>query len=87
MATEVVKEAQATVAVISAAVSNMLKEKLELRQYRWTDSQVVLGYINNEALRTQLSGTELVTNQGTSVLLVGDPEVKETQMVKTEAAQ
>ena len=39
-----------TAAVTSAAVSNMLKEELELKideEYYWTDSQVVLGYINN----------------------------------------
>lgn len=40
--------------VISAAVSDMLKEELDLkvdREYFWTDSQVVLGYLNNEARR------------------------------------
>ena len=43
-----------TAAVISAAESNMLKEELELRidkEYFWTDSRVVFGYINNEAQR------------------------------------
>ena len=43
-----------TAAVTSAAVSNMLREELELRideEYYWTDSQVVLGYINNDARR------------------------------------
>ena len=43
-----------TAAVISAAVSSMLKEELELRvdkEYFWTDSQVVLGYVSNEARR------------------------------------
>ncbi|XP_049336637.1 uncharacterized protein LOC125802479 [Astyanax mexicanus] len=43
-----------TAAVVSAAVSSMLKEELELKidqEYFWTDSQVVLGYINNEARR------------------------------------
>ncbi|XP_039547080.1 uncharacterized protein LOC120492862 [Pimephales promelas] len=43
-----------TAAVISAAVSSTLKEELALRvdrEYFWTDSQVVLGYINNEARR------------------------------------
>ncbi|KAI2646916.1 Adhesion G protein-coupled receptor E2 [Labeo rohita] len=43
-----------TAAVMSAAVSSMLKEELALkvdREYFWTDSQVVLGYINNEARR------------------------------------
>ena len=129
-----------TAAVISAAVSNMLKEELELkvdREYFWTDSQVVLGYISNEARRFHvfvanrvqrirettnpeqwyyvdteenpadhasrglnvaelinsnwLTGPrflwerEVVTNQGTSELLVGDPEVKATQVLKTEA--
>lgn len=43
-----------TAAVISVAVSSMLKEELELRvdeEYFWTDSQVVLGYVSNEARR------------------------------------
>ncbi|KAK9513134.1 hypothetical protein VZT92_026696 [Zoarces viviparus] len=130
-----------TAAVISAAVSNMLKEELELsvdREYFWTDSQVVLGYINNEARRFHvfvanrvqrirestnpghwyyvdtgenpadhasrglkvaelinsnwLTGPkflwqkEVVTNHGTTELLVGDPEVKAIQVLKTEAA-
>ncbi|XP_055368558.1 uncharacterized protein LOC114864937 [Betta splendens] len=43
-----------TAAVVSAAISSMLREELELKideEYFWTDSQVVLGYINNEAKR------------------------------------
>lgn len=43
-----------TAAVVSAAVSSMLKEELELKvdqEYFWTDSKVVLGYIANEARR------------------------------------
>lgn len=43
-----------TAAVVSSAVSSMLREELELRicqEYFWTDSQVVLAYINNEARR------------------------------------
>lgn len=43
-----------TAAVTSAAESNILREELELKidgEYYWTDSQVVLGYINNEAWR------------------------------------
>lgn len=129
-------------AVISASVSNMLKEELELkvdREYFWTDSQVVLGYINNDARRFHvfvanrvqrirentdpeqwshvdtaenpadhasrglkvselissnwLTGPaflwqrEIVTNQGNSDLLVGDPEVKAIQVLKTEATR
>ncbi|XP_016320741.1 uncharacterized protein LOC107672158 [Sinocyclocheilus anshuiensis] len=41
-----------TVAVVSVAVNDMLKEEMNLADaeaYFWTDSQVVLGYINNEA--------------------------------------
>ena len=41
-----------TAAVVSSSISSMLKEELELKidqEYFWTDSQVVLGYINNEA--------------------------------------
>ena len=43
-----------TAAVVSSAVSKMVKEELELKidqEYFWTDSQVVLGYINNDARR------------------------------------
>ena len=43
-----------TAAVISAALSKMLKEELELRidkECFWNDSRIVLGYINNEARR------------------------------------
>ncbi|XP_067380798.1 uncharacterized protein [Channa argus] len=43
-----------TAAVVSAVISSMLKEELELKidqEYFWTDSRVVLGYINNEARR------------------------------------
>lgn len=46
-----------TAAVVSAAVSSMLREELELKidqEYFWTDSQVVLGYINNEARRSHV---------------------------------
>ncbi|KAF7641096.1 hypothetical protein LDENG_00294180, partial [Lucifuga dentata] len=43
-----------TAAVVSVAVSNTLKEELglaDIDEYFWTDSKVVLGYINNEARR------------------------------------
>ncbi|XP_034537461.1 uncharacterized protein LOC117811344 [Notolabrus celidotus] len=43
-----------TAAVVSVAASNTLKEELGLEdtdEYFWTDSKVVLGYINNEARR------------------------------------
>ncbi|XP_047674812.1 uncharacterized protein LOC125145551 [Tachysurus fulvidraco] len=43
-----------TAAVVSSAVSSMLREELELKidqEYFWTDSKVVLGYINNDARR------------------------------------
>ncbi|XP_043088612.1 uncharacterized protein LOC122334667 [Puntigrus tetrazona] len=43
-----------TAAVISVAMSNMLKQELDyadIEEHFWTDSQVVLGYINNEARR------------------------------------
>lgn len=41
-------------ATISAAVSKILREELDLRideENFWTDSQVVLGYIMNDARR------------------------------------
>ncbi|XP_077977489.1 uncharacterized protein LOC144433051 [Glandiceps talaboti] len=43
-----------TAAVVSSNMSSILKEELELklvREYFWTDSKVVLGYIANEARR------------------------------------
>ncbi|KAG7453482.1 hypothetical protein JOB18_018614 [Solea senegalensis] len=43
-----------TAAVVSVAASNTLKEELglaDIDEYFWTDSKVVLGYINNEARR------------------------------------
>ncbi|XP_065115485.1 uncharacterized protein [Paramisgurnus dabryanus] len=43
-----------TAAVISVAMSKMLKQELkyaDIEEHFWTDSQVVLGYINNEARR------------------------------------
>ncbi|KAL6480076.1 hypothetical protein MHYP_G00111090 [Metynnis hypsauchen] len=131
-----------TAAVTSAAVSNMLREELEFKideEYYWTDSQVVLGYINNEARRFHvfvanrvqrirettdtrqwhyidteenpadhasrglkvadlinsnwfpgpkfLWEREIAKNQVTSELLVGDPEVRITQVLKTEATR
>ena len=43
-----------TAAVVSAKVAVMVQEELnntKLKQYFWTDSKVVLGYINNHATR------------------------------------
>lgn len=43
-----------TAAVVSVAVNDILKEEMNLADaeaYFWTDSQVTLGYINNEARR------------------------------------
>lgn len=42
-----------TAAAVSAGVSNFLRAELELKidEFFWTDSQVVLGYIKNEARR------------------------------------
>lgn len=48
-----------TAAVISSVVGSMLREELELKidqEFFWTDSQVVLGYINNEARRFHIFG-------------------------------
>lgn len=128
-----------TAAVVSAAVSGMLKEELALKvdgEYFWTDSQVVLGYINNEARRFHvfvsnrvqrireatnpaqwhyintgenpadhasrglmvdelinsnwftgpkfLWEREVVVKQSPPELLVGDPEVKNVQVLKTD---
>ena len=43
-----------TAAVVSVAVSNMIKEELSCtntKEYFWTDSKVVLSYINNDSRR------------------------------------
>ncbi len=119
----------------------MLKEELELKidqEYFWTDSKVVLGYINNEAHRFHifvanrvqrirettdpaqwhyidteqnpadhasrglklselinsnwLTGPkflwerEIVTSKTTPELLIGDPEIRTTQVLQTEVA-
>ena len=43
-----------TAAVVSVTISNMLREELgyaDGKEYFWTDSKVVLGYINNDARR------------------------------------
>lgn len=43
-----------TAAVVSVKTSNVLKEELDysnIEEFFWTDSKVVLGYINNEARR------------------------------------
>lgn len=43
-----------TAAIVATRTSDLLKRELELdaiREYYWTDSKVVLGYINNEARR------------------------------------
>ena len=43
-----------TAAVVSAKVGVMLQEELNyanLKQFFWSDSKVVLGYINNDAKR------------------------------------
>lgn len=43
-----------TAAVVSVSISNMLKEEFridECEEYFWTDSKIVLGYINNDARR------------------------------------
>lgn len=43
-----------TAAAVSVSISNMLREELRVvngEEYFWTDSKVVLGYINNDARR------------------------------------
>ncbi|XP_026015330.1 uncharacterized protein LOC113016608 [Astatotilapia calliptera] len=61
-----------TAAVISVKTSNVLKEELgyaDIEEHFWTDSKVVLGYINNEARRfhtfvaNRIQKIHLYTNQ------------------------
>lgn len=43
-----------TAAVVSVRMSNMLREELDftnVNEFFWTDSKVVLGYINNDVCR------------------------------------
>lgn len=61
-----------TAAVISSVVGSMLKEELELKidqEYFWTDSQVVLGYINIEARRFHV----FVANRVQRIREITDP--------------
>lgn len=54
-----------TAAVVSVSISNMLQEEFridECEEYFWTDSKVVLGYINNDACRFHVS-RRFVTTQ------------------------
>lgn len=60
-------------AVMSVTVSNMLKKQLDLTdvvEYFWTDSQVVLGYINNEARRFHT----FVSNRKQKIHLSSSPQ-------------
>ncbi|XP_032396233.1 uncharacterized protein LOC116704734 [Etheostoma spectabile] len=62
-----------TAAVVSVVVSNTLKEELgltDIDEYFWTDSKVVLGYINNEARRFHT----FVSNRIQKVRLSTTPE-------------
>ena len=46
-----------TAAIVAVRTSDMLRNELEiqdLQEYFWTDSTVVLGYINNDARRFQV---------------------------------
>lgn len=61
-----------TAAVVSAKVSVMLKSELDMKidqEFFWTDSQVVLGYINNDARRFHI----FVANRVQLIRDVSDP--------------
>eukprot|EP00079_Xenopus_tropicalis_P036905 XP_017950676.1 PREDICTED: uncharacterized protein LOC101733728 [Xenopus tropicalis] len=60
-------------AVVSASVSKFLRDELEFKvdeEYFWTDSQVVLGYINNEARRFHV----FVANRVQRIREITDPD-------------
>ncbi|XP_057678097.1 uncharacterized protein LOC130907254 [Corythoichthys intestinalis] len=62
-----------TAAAVSAGVSNFLREELELKideEFFWTDSQVVLGYIKNEARRFHI----FVANRVQKIRDLTDPK-------------
>lgn len=68
-------------AVVAARTSAMLRNELEidgLQEYFWTDSKVVLGYINNDARRFHV----FVANRIQRIKSVTDP--KQWQFVHTE---
>ena len=54
-----------TAAYVSALMSHTLKQEIKLpidKEYVWTDFQVVLGYLNNEARRFHVFVANRVTN-------------------------
>ncbi|XP_053733153.1 uncharacterized protein LOC128765925 isoform X1 [Synchiropus splendidus] len=62
-----------TAAVVSVSISHILKEELDLEgaeEYFWTDSKVVLGYINNEARRFHT----FVSNRVQKIRLMTSPQ-------------
>ena len=68
-------------AVLAARTSAMLRNELEiddLKEYFWTDSKVVLGYINNDARRFHV----FVANRIQRIKSTTDPE--QWQYVKSE---
>ena len=70
---QIIPRLELTAAVVSASVSKFLREELELKideEYFWTDSQVVLGYINNEARRFHI----FVANRVQKIREITNPE-------------
>lgn len=69
---DTIRRLKLTAATVSAAVSNVLREELELwieQEFFWTDSQVVLGYVKNEAQRFHI----FVPNQVQRIRDMTDP--------------
>lgn len=71
-----------TAAVVSVTVSNMLKEELgysDIEEFYWTDSKVVLGYINNDACRFHT----FVANRVQKIRHASDPKRTFTYQLMT----
>ena len=61
--TVTISRLEPTAATVSVKVGSMLKEELDydgLQDFYWTDSKVVLGFINNESPRFQVYVTNRV---------------------------
>ena len=58
-----IPRSELTASVVSAKVGTMLQDQLNyanLKQYFWTDSKIVLGYINNDAKRFHMFVANIV---------------------------
>ena len=87
-----------TVAVVSAKVAVMVQKELNyvnMKQYFWTDSKVVLGYINNDAKRfhtfvanrVQVIRSRLISKNGDRLIPIIIQRLKCRRANKIEVVQ